>query len=145
MAMVETRDPTDIDRIVSERILARRAELAISQPELAERVGVTFQQIQKYENGRNRVSAGRLYEIAKALGVTIQYFYETAPRLVVARRGVAEESGDFSGPAVGEEIELLHAFRRIEAPSSRKTVIELARKQARPAAKAVRKAAPRKR
>ena len=69
---METRDPSDIDRIVSERILARRNELDMSQPELAERVGVTFQQVQKYENGKNRVSAGRLYEIAKALGVTIQ-------------------------------------------------------------------------
>jgi transcriptional regulator with XRE-family HTH domain len=78
-AGMETRDPSEIDRIVSERILARRNELAMSQPQLAERVGVTFQQVQKYENGKNRVSAGRLYEIAKALGVTIQYFYESAP------------------------------------------------------------------
>ena len=67
---METRDPTDIDRLVSERILARRNELDMSQPELAERVGVTFQQVQKYENGKNRISAGRLYEVAKALGVT---------------------------------------------------------------------------
>jgi transcriptional regulator with XRE-family HTH domain len=48
---VETRDPTDIDKLVSESILARRNELGMSQPELAERVGVTFQQVQKYENG----------------------------------------------------------------------------------------------
>ena len=67
----------------------------MSQPELAERVGVTFQQVQKYENGKNRISAGRLYEVAKALGVTIQYFYETAPRLLQTRRGVAEEQAAF--------------------------------------------------
>lgn len=142
---METRDPTDIDHIVSERILRRRTELAMSQPELAERVGVTFQQVQKYENGRNRISAGRLYEVAKALGVTIQYFYEGAPRLGYSRRGVSEEASDFAGPAVGEEIELLAAFRRIERSASRKAVIELARKQALPPAKATRKPVSRKR
>ena len=143
-AEVETRDPSDIDRIVSERILARRNELDMSQPELAERVGVTFQQVQKYENGKNRVSAGRLYEIAKALGVTIQYFYESAPRLALARRGVAEEQSDFDGPDTGEELELLGAFRRIQQAGARKSVIDLAKKQARPSAKSA-KAPPRRR
>jgi transcriptional regulator with XRE-family HTH domain len=146
---METRDPSDIDRIVSERILARRNELDMSQPELAERVGVTFQQVQKYENGRNRVSAGRLYEIAKALGVTIQYFYESAPRLALARRGVAEEQSEFAGPDTGEELELLWAFRRIQQPAARKAVIDLAKKQSRPpeksGAKSTSRAAARKR
>ncbi len=113
----------------------------MSQPELAERVGVTFQQVQKYENGKNRVSAGRLYEIAKALGVTIPFFYEPAPRLAPARRGVAEERADFGGPDTGEELELLSAFRRIESANARKAVIDLAKKQARPGAKSARKPA----
>jgi transcriptional regulator with XRE-family HTH domain len=142
---METRDPSDIDRIVSERIYARRNELDMSQPELAERVGVTFQQVQKYENGKNRVSAGRLYEIAKALGVTIQYFYESAPRLALVRRGVAEEPSKFTGPDTGEELELLGAFRRIKQAGARKALIELAKKQARPQPKPVAKAPPRKR
>ncbi len=138
---METRDPTDIDKLVSERILARRNELDMSQPDLAERVGVTFQQVQKYENGKNRISAGRLYEVAKALGVTIQYFYETAPRLMQVRRGVAEEQAVFDGPDTGEELELLMAFRRIEIASARKAVIDLAKRQTRPGAKSVRKPA----
>ena len=117
----------------------------MSQPELAERVGVTFQQVQKYENGKNRVSAGRLYEIAKALGVTIQFFYESAPRLAVARRGVAEEHTGFDAPDTAEELELLAAFRRIEFANARKSVINLAKKQARPGAKSVRKPAKAKR
>lgn len=142
---METRDPTDIDRIVSERIYARRMELEMSQPELADRVGVTFQQVQKYENGKNRVSAGRLYEIARALGVTIQYFYEAAPRLSVARRGVAEEATEFQGPAIGEEIELLGAFRRLEKASARKAVIDLAKKHLKTASAAGKKAPARKR
>ena len=119
----------------------RRNELDMSQPDLAERVGVTFQQIQKYENGRNRVSAGRLYEIAKALGVTIQYFYDSAPRLATARRGFAEEQAEFDGPDTSEELELLGAFRRIELPAGRKAVIDLAKKQARSAVRTVRKTA----
>jgi len=142
---METRDPSDIDRIVSERIYARRNQLEMSQPELAERVGVTFQQVQKYENGKNRVSAGRLYEIAKALGVTIQYFYESAPRLALARRGVAEEQSEFTGPDTGEALELLGAFRRIQQAGARKGVINLAKKQARPQPKPVAKAPRRKR
>lgn len=142
---METRDPSDIDRIVSERIHARRNQLDMSQPELAERVGVTFQQVQKYENGKNRVSAGRLYEIAKALGVTIQYFYESAPRLALARRGVAEEQSEFTGPDTREELELLGAFRRIQQAGARKAVIDLAKKQVRPQPKPAAKAPPRKR
>jgi transcriptional regulator with XRE-family HTH domain len=142
---METRDPSDIDRIVSERIHERRTELGLSQPELAERVGVTFQQVQKYENGKNRVSAGRLYELAKAMGVTIQYFYDAAPRLAYSRRGVAEDAPEFNGPAIGEEIDLLASFRRIERASHRKAVIDLARKQAKAAAEPARKPASRKR
>ncbi len=142
---METRDPTDIDRIVSERIYSRRMELEMSQPELADRVGVTFQQVQKYENGKNRVSAGRLYEIARALGVTIQYFYEAAPRLPQTRRGVAEDAAEFHGPAIGEEIELLAAFRRLEKASARKAVIDLAKRQLKAASGGGRKASARKR
>ena len=113
----------------------------MSQPDLAERVGVTFQQVQKYENGKNRISAGRLYEVAKALGVTIQYFYETAPRLLQTRRGVAEEQAAFDAPDTGEELDLLTAFRRIEFANARKAVIDLAKKQAKSSAKSVRKPA----
>jgi transcriptional regulator with XRE-family HTH domain len=142
---MEARDPSDIDRIVSERILSRRNELDMSQPELAERVGVTFQQVQKYENGKNRVSAGRLYEIAKALGVTIQYFYQSAPRLALARRGVAEEHSEFAGPDTGEELELLGAFRRIRQVSARKALIDLAKKQSAPQPKSPARPPPRKR
>ena len=73
---METRDPTLIDQTVGERIRRRRAALEISQPELAEQIGVTYQQAHKYERGINRVSAGRLFELAKALGVDVSFFYE---------------------------------------------------------------------
>jgi len=64
-----------IDVHVGARISARRRLLQLSQKELAERLGITFQQVQKYEKGMNRIGAGRLYSIANILGVDINYFY----------------------------------------------------------------------
>ena len=65
-----------IDVHVGARIGARRKLLQLSQKELAERLGITFQQVQKYEKGVNRIGAGRLYSIATILGVGVDYFYD---------------------------------------------------------------------
>ena len=70
------RRATDVDDYVGTRIRQRRLELGQSQTELAAALGITFQQIQKYENGTNRVSAGRLYAVARHLRVTFDYFFE---------------------------------------------------------------------
>jgi transcriptional regulator with XRE-family HTH domain len=75
----------DVDRYIGARIRARRIMLGLSQQQMAELVGVTYQQAHKYEKGINRVSAGRLYSIAQALGVEVSYFFEglqTADRIV---------------------------------------------------------------
>jgi transcriptional regulator with XRE-family HTH domain len=69
----------DIDRYVGHRMRAQRMLLGMSQGEVAERLDLTFQQIQKYERGVNRVGAGRLNQIADILGVPVAYFYEGAP------------------------------------------------------------------
>src|SRR3954452_25160337 len=66
----------DIDRHVGARFHARRIALGLTQQELAARIGVTYQQAHKYETGVNRISAGRLYALARALGVNVGYFYE---------------------------------------------------------------------
>ncbi|MEO1092534.1 MAG: helix-turn-helix transcriptional regulator [Pseudomonadota bacterium] len=78
---VVTRQPrrsraVDVDRFVSSRIRQRRIMLGLTQQQLAELIGVTYQQAHKYETGINRISAGRLYHIAQALGVDISHFYE---------------------------------------------------------------------
>ena len=65
-----------VDAWVGARVLLRRRELGLSQTELGEKLGVSFQQVQKYEKGRNRVSAGMLYEISKARNVPVGYFFE---------------------------------------------------------------------
>lgn len=69
--------PHAIDRHVGLRIRMRRQELKVSQERLAQELGLTFQQVQKYERGANRVSASKLWEISRALQVTPSYFYES--------------------------------------------------------------------
>ena len=77
-----------VDAWVGARLQLRRRELGLSQTELGEKLGVSFQQVQKYEKGRNRVSAGVLYEISKALNVPVGYFFEDfeEPRATLRRR-----------------------------------------------------------
>jgi transcriptional regulator with XRE-family HTH domain len=67
---------TEIDKAIARRVRARRLLLGISQEKVAEALGVAFQQIQKYENGSNRISAGALYKIAKVLKVPLGFFFE---------------------------------------------------------------------
>src|SRR5688500_20373226 len=66
----------DVDHYVSMRIRQRRIMLGLTQQQMAELIGVTYQQAHKYETGINRISAGRLFQIAQALGVEISYFFE---------------------------------------------------------------------
>ena len=68
-----------IDAHVGSRICARRRLLQLSQKQMAEKLGVTFQQVQKYEKGMNRIGAGRLYTIATILGVSVDYFFSDMP------------------------------------------------------------------
>ena len=67
---------TSFDRHIGKRLRAKRSELGVSQTTLADAVGIAFQQVQKYENGTNRISAGRLWEVAKFLKVPIQEFFD---------------------------------------------------------------------
>lgn len=70
----------DVDRHVGARVAARRRDLGLSQSDLARAIGLTFQQVQKYERGANRISASKLWAIAGALNVDIQYFFEGLER-----------------------------------------------------------------
>ena len=73
---VNKRTPDRVDEHIAYRIRMRRKQLGVPQTALAEKLGVAFQQVQKYEKGTNRVGAGRLYEIAQALDVPVQYFFD---------------------------------------------------------------------
>jgi DNA-binding XRE family transcriptional regulator len=74
--MTKQRAANAVDRHIGARLRERRLEIGMSQEKLAELLGVTFQQIQKYENGVNRIAASRLYDMTKALEVSVAYFFE---------------------------------------------------------------------
>ncbi len=110
--------PDPIDRYVGSRVRTRRVGLRISQTKLGEAVGVTFQQVQKYENGTNRIGLSNLYKIAKTLGVEILYFYDGVeavpdadqPRVLSDLPQVPLEDDPMSSR---EAIEMMHNFYRI--------------------------------
>jgi transcriptional regulator with XRE-family HTH domain len=128
--MTEDQDkaPNPIDLHVGQRIRARRKEVRVSQEKLAEQLGLTFQQVQKYEKGANRVSASKLYEIARALQASIEYFFRGLADPSSTQEGVAEENAgpfvhDFITTAEGQE--LASEFPKIQDPKVRKHVLEL--------------------
>ena len=110
-----------IDEHVGARICARRKLLQLSQKQMAEKLGITFQQIQKYEKGVNRIGAGRLYTIASILGVDIDYFFDgISPEILSigsATGFLREDDGDYkSDPMQGAEaVMLLKAFYSLPA------------------------------
>ncbi|MEP0313859.1 MAG: helix-turn-helix transcriptional regulator [Hyphomonas sp.] len=75
----DARKPSDADRFIGRRVRQARRELGMTQEGLAENLSLTFQQVQKYVSGRSRLSAGRLREVAVALGKPVGYFYEPFP------------------------------------------------------------------
>ena len=128
--MSENKTPSGIDRIVGQRLRWRRRELKLTQEQLGEKLGLTFQQVQKYEKGVNRISAGRLFEIAQALGITITYFYEGVDELLESspRMTVHEEDHPPTLPVIdGEAMELIKAFQKIGDKSLRRSLLETIR------------------
>ena len=123
--MSESKLPSGIDRLVGQRLRWRRRELRLTQEKLGELLSLTFQQVQKYEKGVNRISAGRLYEIAAALGVQIAYFYDGASELLPNRDSVvAEQDAATATPILSADtLELIAAFQTITDPSVRKSIL----------------------
>ncbi|MFT5776786.1 helix-turn-helix domain-containing protein [Hyphomonas sp.] len=122
--MSENKLPSGIDRVVGQRVRWRRRELKLTQERLGELLNLTFQQVQKYEKGVNRVSAGRLFEIASVLGVPITYFYEGAEGFVEHENAQAIEDGKAHAPVMNSEtLELIAAFQKIEDNSLRKSLL----------------------
>jgi transcriptional regulator with XRE-family HTH domain len=98
--LVDTRLPNPVDLHVGARIRLRRRMQGVSQEKLADALGLTFQQVQKYERGANRVSASKLYEIASALRAPVAYFFD----------GLANPAGDGADGAESSEEQNVHAF-----------------------------------
>ncbi len=131
-----TAEPHYVDRHVGRRLRMRRLLLGMSQERLGELLGLTFQQIQKYERGTNRLGASRLYEAARALDVDVAFFFEevTADDTDAAA-GLAESAAPFLGATAAgrpngnrrDTLELVRAFERIDDPELRRRVLDLAK------------------
>jgi len=127
--MSDTKKKTNpVDIHVGSRVRLRRTMLGMSQEKLGESLGITFQQIQKYEKGTNRIGASRLHEISTVLNTPINYFYEDLPGSEGSAGGFAEGSGsdyvvDFLSTSEG--ISLNRAFARISDPHVRKKIVDL--------------------
>lgn len=120
------RFPNPIDRHVGLRIRLRRRELGVSQEKLADSIGLTFQQVQKYERAANRVSASKLWEVAQALNTSVAYFYDGLAGEPLA--GVQEAATAFSHTPEGAEMATL--FPQIRRERVRRMLLELVRAMA---------------
>ncbi|MEE2921843.1 MAG: helix-turn-helix transcriptional regulator [Pseudomonadota bacterium] len=124
--MADSKLPSGIDRVVGQRIRWRRKELKLTQEKLGEQLGLTFQQVQKYEKGVNRISAGRLFELSTVMGVPVTYFFDGAESFLDGgAAAVAEGDGeDAQAPVITSEVlDLIAAFQKIEDQSLRKSLL----------------------
>jgi transcriptional regulator with XRE-family HTH domain len=121
------RSTTPVDTHIGQKIRARRLFLGMNQTELADAAGITFQQVQKYENGTNRVGASRLQQFSETLGVPPSYFFEGAPsagrKQPAPREGELSENDIVSFLGTREGVALVRAFMAIKQKPIRQTAI----------------------
>jgi transcriptional regulator with XRE-family HTH domain len=125
---VAARVPNPIDKYVGSRVRMRRLMLGMSQEKLGDKLGITFQQVQKYEKGTNRVSASRLQAICEILDVPVPFFFEGAPQIAGGVRKGAEAPSpayvsDFLANSDG--LKLVRAFTQIGDAKLRRSVVRL--------------------
>ena len=118
-----TKSTGPVDKLIGTRIRLQRTAIGMSQEKLGDILGITFQQIQKYEKGTNRVGAARLQAIADALGVPVSFFFE---------QRTAADSPDSPSSiqdllTTREGVELARAFLKIDNPVMRRALIDMAR------------------
>ena len=114
-----------IDKVIGRNIRIHRLGKKMSQTELGDQLGVSFQQVQKYENGTNRVGSGRLYQIAAILGVHVSTFFNGGE---TADRERSSESGLLDLLAEPQSVRLIRAFSKITDTTVRRSLVQLAEK-----------------
>jgi transcriptional regulator with XRE-family HTH domain len=134
-----SRRANPIDIHVGSRVRFRRMLLGMSQEKLGEKLGLTFQQVQKYEKGINRIGASRLFDLAQVLGVSVQFFYDDAPLPEVrtleaeataatnGHHGPADEHSIVEFLRSRDGLELNRAFVRISDIKARRAIVDLVR------------------
>jgi transcriptional regulator with XRE-family HTH domain len=124
---VNKKTPNPIDLHVGQRVRLRRMQVGLSQEKLGEALGVTFQQIQKYEKGSNRISASRLQGIADLLDVPVAYFFAKTPAAGRDETSSTPPARDVMGLlATSEGVQLASAFAAIEDAEIRRRLVDLA-------------------
>lgn len=123
-----TKQPNPIDKQIGQRVRTQRLVIGMSQEKLGDALGVTFQQIQKYEKGTNRIGSGRLHQIASVLSVPVNFFFQDLGDETPERTdpGLAGLVNDKAG------LELLRAFNRVKTPAIRQAILQLVRSVADP-------------
>ncbi|HEY7242507.1 MAG TPA: helix-turn-helix transcriptional regulator [Xanthobacteraceae bacterium] len=126
--MAAKKSPNPIDKHVGSRVRMRRMMLSMSQEKLGDALGLTFQQVQKYEKGTNRIGASRLQQISHILQVPVEFFFEGAPTVHAVGAGAKEAVSpsyvsDFL--ATSEGLSLTRAFTRIKEPKLRRRIVDL--------------------
>jgi transcriptional regulator with XRE-family HTH domain len=124
--------PNPVDVHVGSRVRLRRNMLGLSQEKLGEAIGLTFQQVQKYERGANRIGASRLLELSDVLGVPVSFFYDEtdpvhAPPVPTGFEETPQEGFDADPLHRRETLELVEAYYKIEEVSVRRRFFELAK------------------
>jgi transcriptional regulator with XRE-family HTH domain len=117
--------PNPVDKYVGSRVRMRRRTLAMSQEKLGRALGITFQQVQKYEKGMNRIGGSRLQQISHILQVPVAFFFEDAPGATMIQTSDKSLSyvDDFVSSSDG--LRLIRAFRRIESSTLRRRITSL--------------------
>jgi transcriptional regulator with XRE-family HTH domain len=130
MAMVTKKAPNPTDKHVGARVRMRRMMLGMSQEKLGDALDLTFQQVQKYEKGTNRIGASRLQQISQILQVPVSFFFEGAPSALISGRhdGLSEAPSpayvsDFL--ATSDGLALTKAFMRIDDSKLRRRIVDL--------------------
>lgn len=128
--MVAKKAPNPIDKHVGSRVRMRRMMLSISQEKLGDALGLTFQQVQKYEKGTNRIGASRLQQISNILQVPVSFFFDGAPHVPGSSRW--EGMGEAPSPAyvsdflaTSDGLALTKAFMRISDNKLRRRIVDL--------------------
>jgi transcriptional regulator with XRE-family HTH domain len=125
--------PNPVDVHVGKRLRLRRTLMGLSQEKLGAAIGLTFQQVQKYERGSNRIGASRLFDLARVLDVPVGFFFEDMSEEIAARspgraQGDVEPVEDDRNPvAKRETLELVRAYYKIHNPAVRKRLFEMAK------------------
>ena len=129
-----TGTPHPVDVHVGARVRVRRTLLGMSQTTLGEAIGLTFQQVQKYERGANRIGASRLFDLSQLLDVPVEYFFNDMPAEVAAsspaqsrRRAKAPPSYELDPMAKRETLQLVRAYYKITDPQIRRHLREMAK------------------